>query len=104
MFISYFDDSRLTEKALKTNLKKLAKYRAEVSAVGETNDTTRPEYSLFHAKEYALHETLEVVKKDFKNVKHVILIGIGIIRLACIHQIFQSQYRTLSYRISQIIK
>lgn len=77
MFISYFDDSRLTEKALKTNLNKLAKYRAEVAAVGESGDTTKSEYSLFHAKEYALHETLEAVKKDFKNVKHVLLIGIG---------------------------
>jgi len=48
-----------------------------VAAVGETNDATKSEYSLFHAKEYALHETLETVKKEFKNVKQVILIGIG---------------------------
>lgn len=77
MFISYFDDTRVTEKALKTNLNKLTKYRAEIAEQAEKGDSTKSEYSLFYPKDYALHETLETVKKDFKNVKHVILIGIG---------------------------
>ncbi len=77
MFISYFDDSRVTDKALKTNLSKLSKYRAEIAAQAESGDTTKSEYSLFYPKDYALHETLETIKKNFKNVKHVILIGIG---------------------------
>ena len=77
MFISYFDDTRVTEKALKTNLSKLSKYRAEIALQAEKGDTTKSEYSLFYPKDYALHETLEVVKKQFKNVKYVIVIGIG---------------------------
>ena len=77
MFISYFDDTRVTEKALKTNLSKLSKYRAEIALQAEKGDTTKSEYSLFYPKDYVLHETLEVVKKQFKNVKHVIVIGIG---------------------------
>ena len=77
MFISYFDDTRVTEKALQTNLRKLTKYRAEIANQAATSDTTQSEYSLLYPKDYQLHETLETVKKDFKNVKHVILIGIG---------------------------
>ena len=77
MFISYFDDARVTEKALQTNLKKLSKYRAEIAAQVETGDLTKSEYSLAYPKDYALHATLETIKKDFKYVKNVIVIGIG---------------------------
>ncbi len=77
MFISYFDDTRVTDKALKTNLSKLSKYRALIATQEEKGDISKSEYSLFYPKDYALHETLETVKKNFKNVKHVILIGIG---------------------------
>ncbi len=76
MFVSYFDDSRISEK-LSTNLKKLNTYRTRIAEVGENNDTTVPEYSLFHAKDYALHEELYAVQKKFKGVKHLVLVGIG---------------------------
>lgn len=77
MFISYFDDKRVTETAVAGNVKKLSKYRTDISAAVAENDTKRPEYSLYHAKEFALHETLAQVKKQFKDVTHVVLIGIG---------------------------
>lgn len=77
MFISYFDDQRVTEKALVNNQKKLTKYRAQIEENTKNNDNTVPEYSLFHCKDFALHETLADVKKQFKEVKHVVLVGIG---------------------------
>jgi glucose-6-phosphate isomerase len=77
MFISYFDDKRVTEKLVEGNVKKLAKYRADIATAVAANDTDRPEYSLYHAKDFALHESLATIKKQCKDVQHVVLIGIG---------------------------
>lgn len=77
MFISYFDDKRVTEKAITNNQKKLKNYQAQIADSTKNNDSTVPEYSLFHCKEFALHETLAGIKKQFKEVKHVVLVGIG---------------------------
>jgi glucose-6-phosphate isomerase len=77
MFISYFDDKRISEKTLTVNLKKLKDYRAAIVESFKNNNTEVPEASLFHCREFALHETLESIKKQFKGVKLVILVGIG---------------------------
>jgi glucose-6-phosphate isomerase len=77
MFISYFDDKRVTEKAVAGNVKKLAGYRKQINAAVTENNTSVPEYSLFHAKEFALHDTLATVQKQFKGVRRVVLVGIG---------------------------
>lgn len=89
MFISYFDDKRVTEKALQTNMKKLKGYRDKITECISTNDSTVPEYSLFHCKEFSLHETLAEVKKQFKGVNHVVVIGIGgsSLGLEAIHEV-----------------
>ncbi len=77
MFISYFDDKRITEKTIKTTIKKLASYREEINKSVQENDSAVSEYSLYHARDFSLHETLSGVTKRFKGVKHVVLIGIG---------------------------
>jgi glucose-6-phosphate isomerase len=77
MFISYFDDKRITEKNLKTTIKKLAPYQEKVKAATLANDAAISEYSLYHARDFVLHETLSEVTGRFKGVKHVVLIGIG---------------------------
>ncbi len=77
MFISYFDDKRITEKTIKTTIKKLASYREEINKAVQENNSTVSEYSLYHARDFSLHETLSEVTKRFKGVKHVVLIGIG---------------------------
>jgi glucose-6-phosphate isomerase len=77
MFISYFDDKRVVEKNITSAEKKLKSYREQIAtAIAENNDTVS-EYSLFHAKDFALHETLTAIKKQYKGVKHVVLVGIG---------------------------
>jgi len=77
MFVNYFDDKRVTEVALNKKLKTLTSYRDEITAWELENNTEIPEYSLYHCKDFDLHETLTATKKKFKNVDHVILIGIG---------------------------
>lgn len=77
MFISYFDDKRVSEKTLNANLKKLKDYRASIATSLESNNTEVPEYSLYHCLDFDLHETLGDIKQQFKGVKQVILIGIG---------------------------
>jgi glucose-6-phosphate isomerase len=77
MFISYFDDKRVSEQALKTKIKKLDKYRKDIQQSVLDNNSSVPEYSLFHCKDFDLHESLDEVKKKFKGVKHVVVIGIG---------------------------
>lgn len=113
MFISYFDDARVTEKALLTNEKKLKGYRAKIAESVLANDSTVPEYSLFHCKDFAVHETLAAVKKQYKGVKHVVLIGIGgsSLGLEAIHQVLDNGEVKLSvldavsaYDIDLVIK
>jgi glucose-6-phosphate isomerase len=77
MFISYFDDKRVTEKVLSTNNKKLASYRSQIEAADKSNDLSIPESSLFYCRDFALHEQIEDIKKQFKGIKHLVLIGIG---------------------------
>lgn len=77
MNISYFDDARITEKVLLQKVKKLKPYREQVAASLAANDMSVPEASLYYAKDADLHELLANIKKDFKSIKHLILIGIG---------------------------
>lgn len=77
MFISYFDDKRVTENAINGNIKKLATYRASIAEHAALGTTNVPEYSLYHCKEFTLHEELAELKKKFKGVTHVVLVGIG---------------------------
>jgi glucose-6-phosphate isomerase len=77
MFISYFDDKRVTENAINGNIKKLAPYRASIADNATAGNEHVPEYSLYHCKEFTLHEELAALKKQFKGVTHVVLVGIG---------------------------
>ena len=113
MFISYFDDKRVTENAINGNIKKLAAYRAEIAASATAGTTTVPEYSLYHCKEFALHEELAALKKQFKGVTHVVLVGIGgsSLGLEAIHSVLDTGAVKLSVldtvsaaRIDAVIK
>lgn len=77
MFISYFDDKRVTKKVLSTNIKKLTAYRSQIEASDKDNDFTVPESSLYYCRDFDLHEKIEDIKKQFKGIKHLVLIGIG---------------------------
>jgi glucose-6-phosphate isomerase len=77
MNISYFDDNRVTEKLLTNNQNKLKKYREKIEQAKKNNDNSISEYSLYHCMDFSLHEKLSEIKKKFKGVKHVVLIGIG---------------------------
>jgi len=98
MFISYFDDQRVTAKQISINERRLHEYRTEVSSVEKNNDHSSPEYSLFHAKNFELHETLNSLKQQFKTIKHLILVGIGGSSLAteAVHQVLDKGVVKLS--------
>ncbi|HMO77762.1 MAG TPA: hypothetical protein PKA42_03300 [Candidatus Paceibacterota bacterium] len=77
MFVNYFDDKRVTEIALNKKLKALTSYREKITKAIQENDATVPEHSLYHSKDFTLHEAIAQAKKKFKLVDHVVLIGIG---------------------------
>jgi len=77
MYFSYFDSEFITKTSIKSGVKKLAAYRQQVQSVQEKNDDTKNEYSLFHAKNPAVHDQIEETRKQFQGVKHLVLIGIG---------------------------
>lgn len=77
MFISYFDDKRITDKTVAAAEKKLKSYRDEIAVSLAANNTTVPEYSLYHCADFSLHETIDTLTKRFKGIKHLVVIGIG---------------------------
>lgn len=77
MNISYFDDSRVTDTALSKLSKQLKEYREYIIESERDNNTLIPEYSLYYAKDADLHSTLNTFKSKYKNLKYVVLIGIG---------------------------
>jgi len=77
MYISYFDDQKINEKAITAKVSKLKNYRQELKNYAEDNNQEVSEYSLYYPKNFELHDTLLNIKKEFKAVKHLILVGIG---------------------------
>jgi glucose-6-phosphate isomerase len=97
MRYAYFDDNFITDQTLKIGLKKIAKYRSDVKVVGEKNDNSVPEYSLFHVKQPVLHDTITKLSKQFKGIKHLVLIGIGGSSLGteAVHEVLGTKQVTL---------
>lgn len=77
MYLSNFDIDTLSEKTIANGVKKLKKYREKVQAVIAENDSTKSEYSLVHIQNPNLHDKLDELKKQFKGIKHLVLVGIG---------------------------
>jgi len=77
MYFSYFDDEKCTEKTIAGGVKKLAKYRESIQEVFTAHDASRSEYSLVHASDPVLHDQIDALRKQFKGIQHLVLIGIG---------------------------
>jgi glucose-6-phosphate isomerase len=77
MNISYFDDARVTEKLLRQKERQLLPYRERIAEADATQNTQIPEYSLYYAKDAALHEAVGQAERKAKGLKYVLLIGIG---------------------------
>lgn len=77
MRLSFFDLPSVTPHAVASEVKKLASYRTEVAKVLSSNNNKRPEYALIHPSDQTLHETLATLTKQYKSIKHLIVIGIG---------------------------
>ena len=77
MRLSFFDNDSIAHASVEKSIKKLAAYRAQVKEVITQKNSTVPEYSLVHANSETLHDTLATVTKQFKGIKHVVLVGIG---------------------------
>lgn len=77
MRLSFSDHDLISEAAITREVKRLGAYREQVSNVVANHDTTKSEYSLVHASDAALHDTLADITKQFKGIKHLVLVGIG---------------------------
>ncbi|MEY2665498.1 MAG: hypothetical protein RLZZ480_603 [Candidatus Parcubacteria bacterium] len=77
MRLSFADYSVFTPDQLQKEVKKLSQYREAVLQKVSDFDDTVPEFSLAYIAHPEIKDTLEFVKKEFKAVKHVLLIGIG---------------------------
>ncbi len=77
MFVNYFDDKRVNDDSLNKKLKTLTAYRHKITTALQENNTDIPEYSLYHCKDFGIHETISAIKDRFKVIEHVVLIGIG---------------------------
>lgn len=113
MHFSYFDSGVVGQKAVVSGVKKLAAYRAHIQDVVGTNDATTAEYSLAHAKNPALHDTIDALKKQFKGIQHLIVVGIGGSNLGteAVHSVLDTGAVTLhtldtvsAYNIEQLLE
>ena len=92
MYLSNFDTETLSGRTLKAGLRKLKAYRAKVKKIVDENDCSQPEYALAHIKNQSLHDQLEAIKKQFKGIKQMVLVGIGGSNLGteAIHQVLDT--------------
>lgn len=113
MHFSYFDIDTVTPGVLKKGVKKLTDYRAVVQQVAQTNDDSKAEYSLVHAKNPAVHDHLTELVKKYKGISHLIVVGIGgsNLGLEAVHEVLGEQQVTLhtldtvsAYEIQQLLK
>jgi glucose-6-phosphate isomerase len=97
MYFSYFDIDSITEGVVKNGVKKLSEYRAHVQKVSQENDDTKPEYSLVHAQNPELHDTIDEVVKKYKGITHLVVMGIGgsSLGLEAVHEVLGAQKVTL---------
>ncbi len=77
MRLSFSDYSVITPDQLKKEVKKLSSYREDVLQKVSDFDDTAPEFSLVYAAHPEVKDTLAYIKKEFKSIKHLLLIGIG---------------------------
>jgi len=77
MYYSYFDADFITDKKQAAEIKRLSAYREKVQQVITDHDSAQNEYSLAHVQDPALHDQLDVLKKQFRGIKHLVLVGIG---------------------------
>lgn len=77
MRLSFFDTTPAAPTTLKKEVKKLDAYQAHIAKVLELHDSSQPEYSLIHAADQELHNTIATLTKKFSGIKHLVLVGIG---------------------------
>lgn len=77
MQITYFDHAFITQPTIDRMVKRLKDYQAEIMKIGQTFESSRPEYALFHAATAELQAGIERALTHSQKVKHVLLIGIG---------------------------
>ncbi len=77
MRLSFSDYEIIPAATIKRETKRLSAYREDVAQVVNNHDNTRAEYSLVHASDATLHDTLATISKQFKGIKQLVLVGIG---------------------------
>jgi len=113
MYFSYLDTAAVSKSATLKAAKKLTAYRDRVQDTKTVLDDSVPEYALFHAAQPELHATLDALKKQFRNISHLVLVGIGGSNLGteAVHEALGSSEVTLhtldtasAHRITQLQK
>jgi len=77
MRLSFADYAVITPAVLQKEVKKLTPYREKVLQTVSDFDESSPEFSLVYSAHPEVSDTLTVLKKEYKAIKHVLLIGIG---------------------------
>lgn len=97
MHFSYFDTEIPNDQTIAREVKKLRTYREQVATVIADHDASQPEYSLSHLADPELYDTLESLKKQFKGIKHLVLVGIGgqSLGVRAVHEVLGDQGVTL---------
>lgn len=77
MRFSYFDDSRITDTAIQKLVGDLKTYRQRVDKIIFSNNDKKPEYALAAHQDSALHDSLDAIRKQFKDISQLVVVGIG---------------------------
>lgn len=77
MRLSFFDNDIVSQASVEKDIKKLGVYRASVREVFTQKNAKAPEYSLVHASSETLHDEITKVVKQYKGIKHLVVVGIG---------------------------
>jgi glucose-6-phosphate isomerase len=98
MFLTYFDVDSVSPRLVKRYVSKLKRYREQTKRTLKKSDNKKPEYSLIHVANPKLHDTVDQIKKKFKHVEHVVLVGIGGSNLgtAAVHEVLDKEKVKLS--------
>lgn len=98
MRFSYFDSETVTPEAVARTSKKLGEYEASIQKTVSELNQKKPEYSLAHATSPELESALTSLPTRFKQIKHLIVVGVGgsSLGLEAIHSVLGEQRVKLS--------
>ncbi len=98
MRLSFFDNEVIAQTSVEKDIKKLRAYRDRIESIRTAHTASVSEYSLVHAADPSLHDTLDTLRSGYKKVKHVVLVGIGgsSLGVEAVHSVLDKEEVTLT--------